>query len=169
MKWHSLVTPAGWAMCCGLAAAAPEPPPAADLKWEQGPGYRSAPLTVPVPGHTGFTLLPSSRTGCSFTNHLSPAAVAENQIRLVGSGVALGDVDGDGWCDLYLCRQQGGNVLYRNRGDFHFEDITAQAGVSCPDQFSTGCALADVDGDGDLDLLVNGLGTGTRLFLNDGR
>jgi hypothetical protein len=170
MKRPSLVLPAGWALCCSLAAGAPEPPPAgADLTWRQGPGYRFAPLTVPASGHSGFTLLPASRTGCSFTNHLSPAAVAENQIRLVGSGVALGDVDGDGWCDVYLCRQQGGNVLYRNRGNFSFADITAQAGVGCPDQFSTGCALADVDGDGDLDLLVNGLGSGTRLFLNDGR
>src|SRR5881394_1349295 len=156
MKWRGLVMPAGWALCCSLAAGAPEPPPAsADLPWQQGPGYRFAPLTVPGPGHSGFTLLPGSRTGCSFTNHLSRAAVAENQIRLVGSGVALGDVDGDGWCDIYLCRQQGGNVLYRNSGNCSFEDITAQAGVGCPNQFSTGCALADVDGDGDLDLLVN--------------
>src|SRR5206468_2383661 len=41
--------------------------------------------------------------------------------------------------------------------------------VACPDQYSTGAAFADVDGDGDLDLLVNSLGGGTRLFLNDGQ
>jgi hypothetical protein len=49
------------------------------------------------------------------------------------------------------------------------EDITASAGVACSNQFSTGAVLADVDGDGDLDLLVNGIGVGTRLFLNDGK
>ena len=96
------------------------------------------------------------------------ASAAENQIRQNGSGVALGDVDGDGLCDIYLCRLEGHNVLYRNLGHWRFEDITARAGVACPGQLSTGCAFADVDGDGDLDLLVNGIGAGTRLFLNTG-
>src|SRR6185369_7388365 len=58
---------------------------------------------------------------------------------------------------------------YRNLGNWHFEDITEQAGVGCEGQFSTGAALVDVDGDGNLDLLVNGIGTGTRLFINDGK
>src|SRR5213078_3935216 len=86
-----------------------------------------------------------------------------------GSGVALGDVDGDGWCDIYFARLDGPNVLYRNLGNWKFEDITAAAGVGCPEQYSTGVAFADVDGDGDLDLLVNSIGGGTRLFLNDGK
>src|SRR5439155_7610308 len=94
---------------------------------------------------------------------------AENQNRLGGSGIAAGDIDGDGLCDLYFCRLEGPNVLYRNLGNCKFEDITASAGVACPDQYSTGAAFADVDGDGDLDLLVNSLGGGTRLFLNDGQ
>src|SRR5207248_3417667 len=97
------------------------------------------------------------------------AKAAENQIRLNGSGVALGDVDRDGLCDIYLCRLEGANALYRNLGGWKFEDITAGAGVACADQYSTGAVFADVDGDGDLDLLVNGLGRGTRLFLNDGQ
>jgi hypothetical protein len=140
----------------------------AALQWEQGPGFRRAALVVPAGGKAGFTLMPPNQTGINFSNVLSDDKAAENQIRLLGSGVALGDVDGDGWCDIYLARLEGDNVLYRNLGDWKFQDITAAAGVACPGQFSTGAALVDVDGDGDLDLLVNSIGGGTRLFLNDG-
>src|SRR5439155_11884710 len=58
---------------------------------------------------------------------------------------------------------------FRNLGDWKFEDITAGAGVACEGQASTGAVFADVDGDGDLDLLVNSVGGGTRCFLNDGK
>ncbi|HTL54868.1 MAG TPA: CRTAC1 family protein [Candidatus Limnocylindrales bacterium] len=141
----------------------------AELKWETRPYGRAAALTFSVEGKPGFTLMPASETGVYFTNILSDARAAENQIRLNGSGVALGDVDGDGWCDIYLCGLENHNVLYRNLGNWRFEDITEKAGVGCEGQFSTGAALVDVDGDGDLDLLVNGIGTGTRLFINDGK
>lgn len=113
--------------------------------------------------------MPPSETGVHFTNVLTDAHAAENQIRLNGSGVALGDVDGDGLCDIYLCGLDNHNVLYHNLGNWRFEDVTDQAGVACTGQFSTGAALVDVDGDGHLDLLVNGVGTGTRLFINDGK
>jgi hypothetical protein len=142
---------------------------ASNLDWSDGPGYRSATLPVPKSGKAGFTLLPPSKTGMTFTNILSNAKAAENQIRLNGSGVACGDVDEDGWCDLYLCGLENGNKLYRNLGGWRFEDITEAAGVACPGQYSSGAVFADVNGDGHLDLLVNGLGTGTRLFLNDGK
>ena len=51
-----------------------------------------------------------------------------NQLLFGGAGVALGDVDGDGWCDIYFCGQDSPNVLYRNLGGWKFEDITAAAG-----------------------------------------
>ena len=137
--------------------------------WQSGRDFRTAQLPVSISGKSGFTRLPSSQTGISFTNHLSDNTAAQNQIRLNGSGVALGDVDGDGLCDIYFCQLEGPNALYRNLGNWKFEDITASAGVACENQFSTGAALVDVDGDGDLDLLVNALGGGTRLFLNDGQ
>src|SRR5437016_2692614 len=102
--------------------------PMSALDWKAGEGYRSAELPVPNSGKTGFTQLNKEQTGISFTNHLSDEHAAQNQIRLVGSGVALGDIDGDGWCDIYLCRLEGPNVLYRNLGNWKFEDITAKAG-----------------------------------------
>src|SRR5436190_1054166 len=143
--------------------------PAANLDWVQGSGFRSAALPIPKEGKAGFTLLPPAATGINFTNILTDEKAAENQIRLNGSGVACGDVDGDGWCDIYLCGLENGNRLYRNLGGWKFEDITESTGVACADQYSTGAVFADVNGDGSLDLLVNGLGTGTRLFLNDGK
>src|SRR5205807_5952118 len=139
------------------------------LDWQAGNGWRSAQLPVSKSGPTGFTLLPPAVTGIGITNQLSDTNAALNQIRLNGSGVAAGDVDGDGRVDLYFCGLDNPNALYRNLGQWKFEDITARAGVACPGQYSTGAVFADIDGDGDVDLLVNALGGGTRLFLNDGQ
>jgi len=141
---------------------------AADFEWEQGPGYRSAALKVPQAGRAGFTLMPASVTGVDFTNTLAPAHAGENHIRLNGSGVALGDADGDGWCDIFVCALEEHVALYRNLGGWRFTNVTAAAGLDFPGNWAAGATFADVDGDGDLDLLVNGIGTGTRLFLNDG-
>jgi hypothetical protein len=51
-----------------------------------------------------------------------------------GCGLAVGDFDGDGHDDLYFCNQLGRNVLYRNKGDGTFEDVTEQAGVDLGDR-----------------------------------
>jgi enediyne biosynthesis protein E4 len=161
----SLIRPAVLALLFPICSNAP----AANLEWSQATGFRSAALPIPKEGKAGFTLLPPSATGINFTNILSDEKIAENQLRLNGSGVACGDVDGDGWCDIYLCGLENGNRLYRNLGGWKFEDVTAAAGVGCTNQYSTGAVFADVDGNGTLDLLVNGIGVGTRLFLNDGK
>ena len=147
----------------GRSAALP------NLTWRTESGFRVADLSFPLQGRAGFTLLASPETGIAFTNYLSEATVAKNRLTESGSGVALGDVDNDGRVDIYFCGLEGGNTLYQNLGSWRFQDITGQAGVACPGQLSTGCAFADLDGDNDLDLLVNSLGGGTRLFFNDGR
>jgi tetratricopeptide (TPR) repeat protein/peroxiredoxin len=83
------------------------------------------------------------------------------------NGVSIGDIDGDGFDDLYVC-QPGGlpNRLYRNRGDETFEDMTEVSGVGIIE--NTACALfVDVDNDGRQDLIVV-RATGPMLFLNEG-
>lgn len=141
---------------------------AATLDWQPSPGCRSALLPVPPAGKPGFTSLPPTVTGITFTNDLPEQRHLTNQILLNGSGVAAGDVDGDGWCDLYFCRLNGPNRLYRNLGDWKFQDMTEFAGVAGAGMTSTGAAFADLEGDNDLDLIVNSVGNGTHLFLNDG-
>jgi enediyne biosynthesis protein E4 len=117
----------------------------------------------------GFERLSPERTGIGFTNLLTLDRQLLSQILPNGSGVAAGDVDGDGWVDLYFCGLDSDNRLYRNLGDGSFEDITAAAGVGWPGRDATGAAFADLDGDGDLDLVVNSIGAGTGIFLNDGQ
>ena len=119
--------------------------------------------------HAGLQRVPGSQSGVTFTNAVDPQRVAENQIRLNGSGVAAGDMDGDGLADLFFCSLGGGNRLYRNLGRWRFEDMTGRSGdIAMQGRDCTAAVFADVDGDGDLDLLVNSIGGGTRLYLNDG-
>jgi hypothetical protein len=67
-------------------------------------------------------------------------------------GACAGDYDRDGRVDLYITNV-GPNVLYRNRGDGTFSDVSRAARVDAS-EWSTSCAFADLDQDGDLDLFV---------------
>jgi hypothetical protein len=83
-------------------------------------------------------------------------------------GICTGDFDGDRLPDVYITSPKGGNRLFRNLGDFKFEDVTESAGVADPAFWGTGASFVDIDNDGDLDLYACGYECPNKLFVNDG-
>lgn len=124
-----------------------------------------------------FELIEPARTGITFVNEV-PVDTAFHIINYMyyydGAGVAAADFNGDGWPDLYFVANRGPNRFYLNRGNWRFEEVTEIAGVAGTGNWNTGVAVADVDGNGWLDLYVvtfsNYLDcTGrNQLFLNQG-
>ncbi len=124
-----------------------------------------------------FSSMPKSITGISFSNDLVHteefnAYLYKNFYN--GGGVAIGDINNDGLPDIYFCGNQEDNQLYLNRGDFKFEDITKVANVASKSVWSTGASMADVNGDGWLDIYVckagspDGKNRNNELFINNG-
>ncbi len=121
-----------------------------------------------------FDELTSSR-GIDFVHH-SGYDGRPMMPEMVGSGVALADLDADGDLDLYLVQSGrvdktlaaslSANRLYMNRGDGHFDEV--QGGAGSGDQgYGMGVAAGDYDNDGDIDLYVTNVGTNV-LLQNDG-
>ena len=136
--------------------------------WFEEEGYRWAELPQFDRGSDGFEQIAYQRTGVTFFNRLTDDQIADNRNLLNGSGVAVGDVTGNGFPDIYFCGLDGSNILYENLGGFRFEDITEKAGVAIEGQFSTGALFADLNGNGFLDLVVTSYDGPIRLFFNNG-
>jgi len=142
--------------------------PSIQTAWHDAQGYRWRELKIAPTGHTGFTRLSGDETGLVFTNTLTELAGALNRVLYNGSGVAVGDYDGDGRPDLYFCGLNTSNVLFRNLGEWRFEPVPSSAGIVFPDLVGRGAVFADINGDGWNDLLVSTLAQGVRCYLNTG-
>lgn len=126
---------------------------------------------------TLFELMDKSWTGIDFRNDLEynekfNPYTFRNFYN--GAGVALGDINNDGLVDIFLAGNQTENKLYLNKGNFQFEDITEKAGLAVAGIWSTGVSMADVNGDGLLDIYIcksGPLGGEERhnsLYINNG-
>ena len=125
-------------------------------------------------GPSLFTELPSDRTGIVTTNRYDDPRMwnelhREYHVGAIGTGVAVGDYDGDGRPDLFIVSKDESGRLFRNLGGWRFADVTAAAGVGDDSgAWKQGAAFADVNNDGHLDLYVCRFNVPNQLFMNRG-
>lgn len=126
---------------------------------------------------TLFTLLPADKTGIDFVNRIEDTDslnILDYLYYYNGGGVAIADFNNDGLADIYFTSNQQSNKLYLNKGNFKFEDITDKAGVAGKGNWKTGVTVADVNGDGYIDIYVSEVGKyksfkgRNELFINNG-
>ena len=124
-----------------------------------------------------FEKMDSERTGITFVNIVEEKPgnnILESEFFFNGGGVAVGDLDQNGFPDLYFTANQGANALYMNRGNYRFENISREAGVEAAGGWTAGAAFADVNADGLLDIYVCKAGKvpvderRNKLFINNG-
>ncbi len=128
-------------------------------------------------GATLFTELPPQQTGVVTTNNYSDPKMwwernHEFENGAIGTGVAIGDYDGDGRPDIFVVSKTESCRLFRNLGNYHFEDVTEKAGVGDKGEaagiWKQGATFVDVNNDGLLDIYVCRFNAPNLLYINQG-
>lgn len=124
-----------------------------------------------------FQLMSADQTNIHFSNDLTYDAkfnIYTYRNFYNGGGVAIGDINNDSLPDIFFTANMKPNKLYLNKGNFQFEDITDKAGIGKKGKWSTGVSMADVNGDGFLDIYVcnsgdvKGDNKQNELYINNG-
>ncbi|MCW9712211.1 VCBS repeat-containing protein [Aliifodinibius salicampi] len=123
-----------------------------------------------------FRSIGSSQSNITFANEVEQS-LDFNMINYLyfydGAGVSIGDINNDGLPDIYFTANMDSNKLYLNKGNFEFIDITDKARVGGTGDWTTGTTMADINGDGLLDIYVCNVHYRSKkgqnqLFINNG-
>ena len=139
-------------------------------------GISSQPLAPrPFPrGKTMFVRLSPEETGLRAENKYDDPRIwgelyHEFEVGEIGTGVTIGDYDGDGRPDIYVVSKTEGCRLFRNLGGYRFEDVTERAGVGAtPGVWNQGATFVDIDNNGRLDIYVCRFNAPNLLYVNQG-
>jgi len=123
-----------------------------------------------------FQKMSAEKTGVDFINEVEDQEnfnILSYRNYYNGGGVAVGDINNDSLPDLFFTANMKANQLYLNKGNWQFENISVQAGIEGNKPWSTGVTMADVNGDGWLDIYVansgdvSGANKKNELFINN--
>jgi enediyne biosynthesis protein E4 len=115
------------------------------------------PVDDKASGETLFVLQPAEKTGIDFVNRVEDGQdmnIFNYHNFYNGAGVAIGDINNDSKPDIFFVSNQHESKLYINKGNWQFEDVTARAGLGSRHKWHTGVSMADINGDGWLDIYV---------------
>jgi hypothetical protein len=104
-----------------------------------------------------FNSIPKEESGITFVNQITDNMELnyfQYDAMYQGAGVGVGDFNNDGLADIFFAGNQVNDQLYLNKGQLKFENITVSAGIPSDKSWSTGVSVADVNGDGWLDIYV---------------
>jgi hypothetical protein len=176
-RTKSRTNPLPWAAACrAMAACACLLAAAASRAAGDGGSITGRPLAPhPFPrGPTMFTDMPPEVTGVRTENKYADPRMhgdlyEEFETSSVGTGIAIGDYDGDGLADIYVVSKTEGCRLFRNLGGYKFEDVTERAGVgAAPGVWNQGATFVDINNSGRLDIYVCRYNAPNLLYVNQG-